>query len=125
MDSSWSVSWQGSTNLECGDEGSFTAVVTTESPPTEAHARTFELICLRWPELWPEFRRIITELMLSYRRQKPEWKAVSSLYICVPDEPLAEDAEWSVDVAFSGSETLWSLPYRGWCACPQQAQAIY
>jgi hypothetical protein len=125
MDSSWPTSWQGSTNIDCGDDGSFMAVVTTESQPTGAHARTFELICSRWREIWPEFRRIITELMQSYGRETPEWSTVRSVYVCVPDEPIAEDAEWSVGVVFSRDETLWSLPYRGWSACPQQAQAIY
>jgi hypothetical protein len=124
MDSSWPTFWQGSTNIDCGDDGSFMAVVTTESPPTGAHARTFELICSRWGEIWPEFRRIISELMQSYGRETPEWSTVRSVYVCVPDEPIVEDAEWSVGVVFSRDETLWSLPYRGWSACPQQAQAI-
>lgn len=125
MDSSWPTSWQGSTTLECGDDGSFPVVVSTESQPTGAHSRTFELIRSRWPEIWPGFRRAITELMVSYGRETPEWSGVSKIYIGIPDEPIAEDAKWSVGVVFPDSETLWSLPYRGWTACPQQAQAVY
>ena len=125
MNSSWPISWQGNTNIDCGDDGSFMAVVTTESQPTGAHAQTFQLICSHWQEIWPSFRQIITELMESYKREAPDWSRVSSVYISVPDEPIVEDAEWSVGVVFFGSDTLWSLPYRGLSACPQQAQAIY
>jgi hypothetical protein len=125
MDLSWPTSWQGGTELVCGDDGCFTAFVTTESQPTGAHASTFDLICSRWSEIWPEFRQIITKLMESYGRGIPDWSAVGSIHICVPDEPIEEDADWSVGVTFSGDETLWSLPYRGWLACREQAQAIY
>jgi hypothetical protein len=111
--------------MDCGEDGRFVAVVTTDSKPSGAHARTFELIRSRWSEIWPEFRGIITGLMESYGRETPQWSAVQTVYVCVPDEPIVEDADWSVGVVFSGSETFWSLPYRGWSACPQQAQAIY
>ena len=101
------------------------AVVTPESQPTDAHAHTFELICSRWREIWPEFRRIITELMQSHGSETPGWNTVRSVYIHVPEVAIAEDGEWSIGVVFSRDETLWSLPYCGWFACPQQAQAIY
>lgn len=125
MNSSWPTSWQGSTEIDCGDDGRFMAIITTDSQPTASHAETFELIRSRWAEIWPEFRSIITGLMESYGHEMPQWSAVQSIYICVPDEPIAESAEWSVSVVFSGSATLWALPFRGWSAFPQQAQAIY
>jgi hypothetical protein len=101
------------------------AAVTTESQPSGAHARTYELICSHWQEVWPEFRRIITELTESYGRETPDWSRVSSVYIGIPDEPISEDARWSLGVVFFGNDTLWLLPYRGWLACPREAQAIY
>lgn len=125
MDSSWPISWHGSTNIKCGDDGNFIAVVTTESQPAEAHKRMLELVCARWGEIWPEFKRSITQLMVSYGRQSPDWSSVRSVYFELPDEPIAEGAEWSIGAVFSSDDTLWSLPYCGWAACPQQAQAIY
>jgi hypothetical protein len=125
MSASWPTSWQGSTDIECGEDGTFLAVVTTEGHPCGIHAKNFETIIARWAELWPEFRRIITELMLSYGRESPQWSCVNCIYIDSPAEPIVEDAEWSIGVTFSGDNTLWSLPYGGWAACSNEAQAIH
>ena len=99
--------------------------MTCEGPPTGIHAKNFETIVTRWHELWPEFRSIITELMVSYGREKPDWSRVNSVYIDDPCERVIEGAEWSMGVVFSDDTTLWSLPYDGWSACPRKAQAIY
>ena len=125
MSSSWPSSWQGSTSIDCGEDGTFTAVVTCEGQPVGIHAKNFELIASRWHELWPEFRHIITELTKSHGTKGPHWSHVNCVYIDCPTEPIVEGAEWSIGVVFSGDSTLWSLPYQGWSACPDQAQAIH
>lgn len=101
------------------------AIVTTDGPPSDAHARTYELICSHWVEIWGEVRRVLSELMESYHHERPDWKLVNCVYIHVPIEPMAEAAEWSIGIVFSSDSTLWSLPFEGWSACPREAQAIY
>jgi len=101
------------------------AVVTTNGQPGRLHAESFETIINRWHELWPEFRHIVAELMSSYGRKSANWKGVNCVYIHTPAEAIVEGAEWSIGVVFSGDSTLWSLPYQGWSACAEQAQAIY
>jgi hypothetical protein len=125
MTASWPSSWQGSTTVDCGEDGSFTAVVTTDGQPSGIHAKNFEAIVSRWHEVWPEFRRIITELIASYGRERPIWSSVSCVYIDSPAEPIIEDAEWSIGVVFSADSTVRSLPYQGWAARSEQAQAIH
>jgi len=125
MTASWPSSWQGSTSIDCDEDGGFMAVVTTDGQPCGIHAKNFEMIVARWHQLWPEFRRVISELMVSYGREVPQWTRVNCIYIDSPAEPIVEDAEWSIGVEFSGDSTLWSLPYQGWSACPKRAQAIY
>jgi hypothetical protein len=70
------------------------------------HQKSFQLIIERWPIIWPEFKRVITDLMESYNQDAPDWSSVRTLYLHIPDEPLAEDAEWGIDVVFSSSDTL-------------------
>lgn len=101
------------------------AVVTTDGQPGGIHAKNFEMIGARWHDLWLEFRHVITDLMVSYGHESPQWTHVNCVYIESPDEPIVEGAEWSIGVVFSVDPTLWSLPYQGWSACPKQAQAIY
>jgi hypothetical protein len=125
MTAPWPSSWQGSTNIKCAADGEFRAVVTVDGRPYGIHVKNFETIMARWQELWPEFRRVVSELMASYRRPVPQWTDVSCIYINSPSEPIIEGAGWSIGVVFSGDSTLWSLPYQGWTACPKQAQAIY
>lgn len=125
MRASWPSSWQGSTSIDCGENGSFMAVVTCDGQPDGIRAKNFETIASRWQDLWPEFRRVITDVMLSYGREAPQWSQVNCVYIETPAEPIIEGAEWSIGVVFSGDSTLWTLPYEAWSACPKQAQAIY
>jgi hypothetical protein len=125
MTPSWPKSWQGSTDVNCGQDGNFMAAVTTDRQPCGIHEKNFQTIVARWHELWPEFRRIISELMVSYGRARPEWARVNCVYIHTPSEPVVEGGEWSIGVVFRGDDTLWTLPYEGWSACPGQAQAIY
>jgi hypothetical protein len=101
------------------------AVVTCDGQPDGIHAKNFETIVSRWQDLWPEFRRVIADLMVSYGREVPQWSHVNCVYIDPPAEPIIEGAEWSIGVVFSGDSTLWTLPYEAWSACPKQAQAIY
>jgi len=101
------------------------AIVSTDGPPSGIHAKNFDTILARWTEIWPEMRQVFSELMESYHHERPDWKRVNCVYISLTSQPIVEDAEWSVGVVFSGSDTLWSLPYHGWTACPQQAQASY
>jgi hypothetical protein len=101
------------------------AVVTTDGQPGGSHARNFETIMSRWHELGPEFRRIITTLMMSYGQQAPQWNRVNCVYLSSPAEQIIEQAEWSIGVVFSEDSTLCSLPYQGWSACSKQAQAIH
>ena len=101
------------------------AVVTCDDQPTKAHQANFNRIVERWQKLWPEFKQVIGQLMVSYHRDPPEWSLVNCVYINTPSEPFAEGAEWSIGVVFSGETTLWTLPHEGWSACPKQAQAIY
>jgi hypothetical protein len=54
-----------------------------------------------------------------------DWSNVRTLYLELSDEPLAEDAEWSIGVVFSAAETMWVLPYRGLVPVPEEATAIW
>ena len=83
------------------------------------------MIIERWETIWPEFRTVITELMESYKQDSPDWNNMRALYMELSDEPVIEDAAWSLGVVFSSAETLWTLPYRGWSAVRGQAQAIW
>lgn len=125
MNTPWPTNWQGQTHLDCGADGQILTLVSTPTQPTRAHQKSFQLIMERWQTIWPEFKRVITDLMVSYKQATPDWSDVRTLYLHIPDEPLAEDAEWSLDVVFSSSDTLWTLPYSGWTAVPGRAQAMW
>lgn len=101
------------------------AVISTEGQPGDRHRANLDAIIEQWPVIWPEVRDVLTELMVSYGREKPDWKDVSCLYLGIPAVPISTGEEWSIGIVFSVNETLWSLPFRGWAACPNQAQAIY
>jgi hypothetical protein len=111
--------------MDCGADGQVLTHITTTSPPTGIHQESFQLIADRWQIIWPEFRRLIAELIESYEQDAPDWKRVRTLYVHIPDETLGEDAEWGIDVVFFSSDTLWSLPYSGWTAVPGRAQAMW
>ena len=100
-------------------------VVTTEGKPSVADKRNFEMVMSRWGELWPQFRRLIGELMASYEREAPDWSNVNCVYLTIPSVPIAEGAEWGIGVVFRSEQTMWTLPYEGWTVCPDQAQASY
>jgi len=125
MTEAWPKHWQGQTNLTCGTDGPALTLVSTPSQPCGIHEQNFRTIVTRWETIWPEFRRVITDLMASYRQEPPDWSAIQAVYLELSDEPIAEDAEWSVGVVFSAHDTLWSLPYRGFTACPERAQAVW
>lgn len=125
MSTPWPTQWQEQTHLDCGADGQILTLVITSSQPTGFHQKSFQLIVDRWQIIWPEFKRVITDLMESYKQAAPDWSNVRALYLHIPDEPLAEDAEWGLDVVFSSSDTLWSLPYSGWTAVLGQAQAMW
>lgn len=125
MSASWPTNWQGQTHLDCGSNGQVLTLVTTSNLPSGIHHKNFQLIVERWEKIWPEFRTVITELMESYKHDSPDWSCMRTLYVELSDEPIAEDAEWSVGVVFSAADTLWTLPYRGWSAVRGQAQAMW
>ena len=125
MSASWPSKWQGTTKLDCGQDGSFVAVVSTEGQPSAAHLQNFEAIMSRWQVIWPECRQIITDMIRSYGRAAPDWRNVKSVHIDLSKNPIHEDAEWSVGIVFSGGDTLWALPYEGWVAFPSGAQAFW
>ena len=125
MSALWPTDWQGQTHLDCGSDGQLPTLITTTSQPNGIHQKSFRAIAGRWSKLWPEFRVSIEQLMRNYRQEQPHWSNVRTIYLELADEPLAEDAEWSIGVAFSDTATMWVLPYRGWTPLPDQAQAIW
>ena len=125
MSANWPTNWQGQTHLDCGADGQILTQVCTTSQPNGTHQKSFQSIAHRSRTIWPEFRRSITELMERYKQDPPDWSSVRILYVELSDEPLVEDAEWSIGVVFSNTETMWVLPYHGLVAVPDQAQAIW
>lgn len=125
MTHEWPKSWQGDTNIECGEDGIFMAVLSTDGPPAPVHAENFDLILSRWPSKWTEFRSVINKLMESYSRPRPDWSAVRCIYINIPDEPMNDESEWSIGVVFSGEDTLWFVPCKGWTCLQGKAQASW
>jgi hypothetical protein len=121
----WPTDWQGQTHLDCGSEGQLLTLVSTTSQPNGTHQKSFQAIASRWSQVWPAFRASIAELMKTCGKDQPDWSSVQTIYLELADEPLAEDAEWSIGVVFSDSATMWVLPYRGWVALREQAQAIW
>lgn len=120
-----STNWQDETHLGCGRDGIVSVHVGISSPRTAIHQENFQSIADRWSYIWPQFREIITSLMETYRQGPPDWTAIRTLYLEVPDAVITDDVEWSVGVEFSTSVTLWSLPFRGWSDIRKQAQAIW
>jgi hypothetical protein len=125
MSADWPTSWQGQTYLDCGADGRVLTTVGTSGQPSAGHQRTFEAIAERWSTIWPEFRQRITQLMGDYGQAPPNWNDVRVLHLGLPVEPLEEGAEWSIGVVFSSADTVWSLPYSGWEALREKAQAIW
>ena len=111
--------------MDCGADGQVLTSVSTPSQPSGGHQKTFHLITNRWHTIWPEFRNAVTDLMESYKQERPDWSDIRILYLELPDEPLAEDAEWSIGVVFSRADTMWTLPYHGWTAAPDRARAFW
>src|ERR1044071_9957489 len=101
MNASWPTDWQGQTHLDCGSDRQVLTLVKTPSPPHGIHQRNFQLIIERWETIWPEFRTVITELMESYKQDSPDWNNMRALYMELSDEPVIEDAAWSLGVVFS------------------------
>jgi hypothetical protein len=125
MSTQWPTDWQGQTHTDCGADGQVLTTVGTSSQPGGIHQKNFQLISERWPNIWPTFQSNIAELMERYKQSKPDWANIRVIHVTLPDEPLVEDAEWSVGVVFSSAETMWVLPYRGWVELPAEAQAIW
>ena len=125
MSAQWPTSWQGQTHLDCGADGQVLTVVCIPSHPNGIHEKSFQTVASRWLSIWPDFRRSITTLMERYKQGPPDWSSIRTVYLELSDEPLAEDAEWSIGVVFSAAETMWVLPYRGLAAVPEEAQAIW
>jgi hypothetical protein len=125
MSAEWPTSWQGQTHLDCGADGQLFTTIGTSSQPNGIHQQNFQNISKRWFTIWPEFRQCITELMANYKQPEPNWSDVRVVHLELPDEPLAEDAQWSIGVVFSATETMWVLPYRGLAALPDEALAIW
>ena len=127
MSACWPESWSGQTHLECGEHGQILTSVSTPSTPTGAHQKTFHLIADRWSAIWPQFKSAIDALMEKYRHDQilPDWSNIRLLYLELPDEPIAEEAERSIGVVFSGADTIWTLPFTGLIAAPERAQAIW
>jgi hypothetical protein len=125
MSAEWPRSWQGQTHLDCGADGQLFTTIGTNSQPSGIHQRSFQNIAERWPTIWPEFRQCITELMANYKQPEPNWSDVRVLHLELPDEPLDEGGEWSIGAVFSSAEMLWFLPYSGWKALREKAQASW
>jgi hypothetical protein len=111
--------------MDCGTDGQILALVSTASRPNGIHEKSFRSIADRWSTIWPDFRRNITDLMRDYNQEPADWGSVRTLCLELPDEPLVEDAEWSIGVVFSEAGTMWVLPYRGLLSLPDKAQAIW
>jgi hypothetical protein len=124
MSAQWPTSWQGQTHLDCGADGQVLTLVCTPSQPSGTH-ENFDAVASRWQSIWPDFRSSITALMERYKQEPADWSGIRTLYLEFSDEPLAEDAEWSIGVVFSAAETMWVLPYRGLAPVPEEAQAIW
>ena len=125
MSIEWPTSWQDETYVDCDEDGIVSVQLETSSPPTTMHQENFQRIVDRWSDIWPQFREIITSLMESYHQEPPDWTAIRTLYLEVPDAAMADDVEWSISIEFSASVTLWALPYLGWSDMRKQAQAIW
>jgi hypothetical protein len=125
MRADWPTSWQGQTHLGCGEDKQVLTLVCTPSQPNGIHQKSFRSIADRWSTIWPEFQHSITDLMERYKQGPADWGTVRTLYLELSDEPLAEDAEWSLGVVFAAADTMWVLPYRGLVALRDEAQLIW
>ena len=125
MSADWPTNWQGQTHMDCEANGQILTQVCTPSQPNGIHQKSFQSIAHSWRTIWPDFQRTISDLMERYKQDPPDWNSVRMLHLELSDEPLVEDAEWSVGVVFSTTETMWVLPYRGLVAVPDEAQAIW
>jgi len=117
--------WQDEIYVDCGEDGMVSVQLEISSPPATMHQENLQRIVDRWSDIWPQFREIITSLMETYHQGPPDWTAIRTLYLEVPDAAMADDVEWSVSVEFSASVTLWTLPYLGWADMRKLAQAIW
>ena len=111
--------------MDCGADGYVLTLVCTTTQPNGIHQKSFQIIANRWGKIWPDFRCSITELVERYKQGPADWANIRILYLELPDEPLAEGAEWSIGVVFSAAETMWVLPYHGLVPAPEEASAIW
>jgi hypothetical protein len=109
--------------MHCGADGQVLTLICTPTQPNGIHENSFQTVAGRWQTIWPEFRRSITDLVERYKQGPVDWGSIRTLHLELSNEPLAEDAEWSIGVVFSAAETMWVLPYHG--LVPGEAQAIW